>query len=73
MSLLGLIIGGNAHSQGQTTNIRIAFNGFGGTAALYLGQDAGIFKKHNLTLEMILFPAGLCRCKRSSARASIFC
>lgn len=42
----------------QTTNLRIAFNGFGGTGPLYLGQDVGIFKKHNLTLEMIFIPGG---------------
>ena len=42
----------------QTTNVRIAFNGFGGVAPLYLGQDAGIFKKQNLTLEMIFIPGG---------------
>jgi NitT/TauT family transport system substrate-binding protein len=42
----------------QTTNVRIAFNGFGGVAPLYLGQDAGIFKKHNLALEMIFIPGG---------------
>ena len=42
----------------QTTNVRIAFNGFGGIAPLYLGQDAGIFKKHSLNLEMIFIPGG---------------
>jgi NitT/TauT family transport system substrate-binding protein len=42
----------------QTTNVRIAFNGFGGVAPLYLGQDAGIFKKQNLNLEMIFIPGG---------------
>lgn len=42
----------------QTTNLRVAFNGFGGTGPLYLGQDAGIFKKQNLTLEMIFIPGG---------------
>ena len=42
----------------QTTNVRIAFNGFGGVAPLYLGQDAGIFKKQNLSLEMIFIPGG---------------
>ena len=34
----------------QTTNIRIAFNGFGGTAPMYLEHNADIFKKHNLKL-----------------------
>ena len=42
----------------QTTNIRIAFNGFGGTAPLYLGDDAGIFKKQGLNLELIFIPGG---------------
>ncbi|HEV8721920.1 MAG TPA: ABC transporter substrate-binding protein, partial [Candidatus Binatia bacterium] len=42
----------------QISNIRIAFNGFGGIAPLYLGQDVGIFKKHRLNLEMIFIPGG---------------
>ena len=46
-------VGANA----QTT-MRIAFNGFGGTPPLYLGQDAGIFKKQGLNLEMVLIPGG---------------
>src|SRR5262249_11335564 len=46
-------VGGNA----QTT-VRIAFNGFGGVAPLYLGQEAGSFKKQNLNLELIFIPGG---------------
>jgi NitT/TauT family transport system substrate-binding protein len=42
----------------QTTTVRIAFNGFGGVAPLYLGQDAGIFRKQNLVLQMIFVPGG---------------
>jgi len=42
----------------ETTNIRIAFNGFGGTAPLFLGSDAGIFKKQGLNLELIFIPGG---------------
>ena len=42
----------------QTTNVRIAFNGFGGVAPLYLGTDEGIFKKHGLNLELIFIPGG---------------
>ncbi|TMA94105.1 MAG: ABC transporter substrate-binding protein [Deltaproteobacteria bacterium] len=42
----------------QISNVRIAFNGFGGIAPLYLGQDVGIFKKHGLNLEMIFIPGG---------------
>ena len=47
-------LGANA----QMTPVRIAFNGFGGTAPLYLGQDVGIFKKQGLQLEMIFIPGG---------------
>ncbi len=43
---------------GQTTAIRIAFNGFGGVAPLYLGQETGIFKNHGLNLELIFIPGG---------------
>ncbi len=38
--------------------MRIAFNGFGGTPPLYLGQDVGIFKKQGLQLELIFIPGG---------------
>ena len=56
--LVGLIIGGGEQSWAQTTNVRIAFNGFGGIAPLYLGQDVGLFKKQGLNLEMIFIPGG---------------
>ena len=56
--LIGLLFIGQSRSSGQTNNLRIAFNGFGGTAPIFLGQDAGIFRKHNLTLEMIFIPGG---------------
>jgi NitT/TauT family transport system substrate-binding protein len=56
--LVGAIAGDAARVSAQTTNLRIAFNGFGGTAPLYLGQDVGIFKKHNLNLEMIFIAGG---------------
>ena len=56
--LVGLIIGGGEQSWAQTTNVRIAFNGFGGIVPLYLGQDMGIFKKQGLNLEMIFIPGG---------------
>ena len=56
--LVGVIIGGNVCSFAQTTNVRVAFNGFGGIAPIYLGQDAGIFKKQGLSLEMIFIPGG---------------
>ena len=58
LAFIGLIVGGGAQLSAQTTNIRIAFNGFGGTAPIYLGHDVGIFKKHNLNLEMIFIAGG---------------
>jgi NitT/TauT family transport system substrate-binding protein len=42
----------------QLTTVRTAFNGFGGIAPLYLGNDAGIFKKQGLNLEMVFIPGG---------------
>ena len=42
----------------QTADLRMAFNGFGGTAPIYLGQDAGIFRKHGLNPQMIFIPGG---------------
>jgi NitT/TauT family transport system substrate-binding protein len=56
--LVGVITGDAARLSAQTTNLRIALNGFGGTVPLYLGQDVGIFKKHNLNLEMIFIAGG---------------
>jgi ABC-type nitrate/sulfonate/bicarbonate transport system substrate-binding protein len=49
---------GCSEALAQTSTVRIAFNGFGGVAPLYVGRDAGIFKKQNLTLEMIFIPGG---------------
>ena len=62
--LAGWILSSGAPGFAQTTNLRIAFNGYGGTMPLFLGQDAGIFKKQNLQLEMIFIPAARCRCRR---------
>ncbi len=56
--LLGLALGWPERALGQSANVRIAFNGFGGIAPIYLGQDAGIFKKHGLNLELIFIPGG---------------
>ncbi len=42
----------------QTTNVSIAFNGFGGTAPLFVGQEVGIFKKQGLNLELVFIPGG---------------
>ena len=55
---LGLLFTDGSRSFGQTSNLRIAFNGFGGTAPIFLGQDAGIFRKQNLNLELIFIPGG---------------
>ena len=46
--LVGVIIGADVRSFAQTTNVRVAFNGFGGIAPIYLGQDAGIFRSRDL-------------------------
>jgi NitT/TauT family transport system substrate-binding protein len=43
---------------GQTTNVRIAFNGFGGVVPLYMGDDASVFKKQGLNLELVFIPGG---------------
>ena len=48
----------SAAAEAQTTNVRIAFNGFGGVAPLYLGDDVGIFKKQGLNLELVFIPGG---------------
>src|ERR1051325_6227698 len=42
----------------QTTTLQIAFNGFYGAAPLYVGRDAGIFRKQGLNLELIFIPGG---------------
>lgn len=42
----------------QSTTVRIAFNGFGGSAPIFLGQDVGVFKKQGLNLEMVFIPGG---------------
>jgi len=56
--MCGLFLIQTGGSSAQTTNLRIAFNGFGATAPIYLGQDVGIFKKQGLSLEMIFIPGG---------------
>ena len=56
--LLNSILLQDTSTWAQTTNVRIAFNGFGGTAPIFLGQDVGIFKKQGLNLEMIFIPGG---------------
>jgi NitT/TauT family transport system substrate-binding protein len=43
---------------GQSTTLHIGFNGFYGAAPLYVAQDAGIFRKHGLVLEMIFIAGG---------------
>ena len=64
VAALCLYLAGTAPTvvRAQTT-VRIAFNGFGGVAPLYLGQETGIFKKQGLNLELYSFPAGRCHCR----------
>jgi NitT/TauT family transport system substrate-binding protein len=54
ISLLFMAV--SAHA--QVTTLRIGFNGFHGAAPLYLGQDAGLFKKHGMNLELIFIAGG---------------
>jgi len=42
----------------QSTTLHVGFNGFYGAAPLYVAQDAGIFRKHGFTLEMIFIAGG---------------
>jgi NitT/TauT family transport system substrate-binding protein len=42
----------------QPTKLHIGFNGFYGAAPLYVAQDAGIFRKHGFTLEMVFIAGG---------------
>src|SRR5690349_5644527 len=42
----------------QVTTLRVGFNGFYGAAPFYLGQDAGIFRRQNLALEMVFIAGG---------------
>ena len=42
----------------QSTTLHIGFNGFYGAAPLYVAQDAGIFRKHGFTLEMVFIAGG---------------
>jgi NitT/TauT family transport system substrate-binding protein len=45
-------------ARAQSTTLRIGFNGFHGAAPVYLGQEAGLFRKHGLTLELIFIAGG---------------
>jgi len=58
ISFLAILSLARCEALAQTSTVRIAFNGFGGVAPLYIGQDVGIFKKQNLSLEMIFIPGG---------------
>jgi NitT/TauT family transport system substrate-binding protein len=42
----------------QPTALRLGFNGFYGAAPIYVAQDAGIFRKQGLTLEMVFIAGG---------------
>jgi NitT/TauT family transport system substrate-binding protein len=42
----------------QTTTLHVGFNGFYGAAPLYVAQDAGIFRKQGINLEMIFIAGG---------------
>lgn len=42
----------------QLTTLHVGFNGFYGAAPLYVAQDASIFRKHGLRLELIFIAGG---------------
>lgn len=42
----------------QSTTLHVGFNGFYGAAPLYVAQDAGVFRKHGFTLEMVFIAGG---------------
>jgi ABC-type nitrate/sulfonate/bicarbonate transport system substrate-binding protein len=42
----------------QLTTLHVGFNGFYGAAPLYVAQDAGIFRKHGMRLELIFIAGG---------------
>jgi NitT/TauT family transport system substrate-binding protein len=42
----------------QNTTLHVGFNGFYGAAPLYVAQEAGIFRKHGFTLEMVFIAGG---------------
>jgi NitT/TauT family transport system substrate-binding protein len=42
----------------QLTTLHVGFNGFYGATPLYVAQDAGIFRKHGFTLEMVFIAGG---------------
>jgi NitT/TauT family transport system substrate-binding protein len=42
----------------QSTALHVGFNGFYGAAPLYVAQDAGIFRKHGFTLELVFIAGG---------------
>ena len=42
----------------QTTTLHVGFNGFYGAAPLYVAQDAGIFRKHGFSLELVFIAGG---------------
>ena len=42
----------------QLTTLNVGFNGFYGAAPLYVAQDAGIFRKYGLRLELVFIAGG---------------
>jgi NitT/TauT family transport system substrate-binding protein len=47
-----------APAAAQITTLHVGFNGFYGATPLYVAQDAGIFRKHGFTLEMVFIAGG---------------
>ncbi|HEY6200716.1 MAG TPA: hypothetical protein VI231_19090 [Candidatus Binatia bacterium] len=59
-----------APSAAQVTTLRVGFNGFYGAAPFYLGQDAGIFRKQGIALEMVFIAGGSISTQALAARRS---
>ena len=47
-----------APAAAQISTLRVGFNGFYGAAPFYLGQDAGIFRRQGIALEMVFIAGG---------------
>ncbi len=55
---LMLVMLGAAPVAAQLTPVKVGHNSFTDESVLYLGRDAGLFKKHGIDLELIFIPGG---------------
>jgi ABC-type nitrate/sulfonate/bicarbonate transport system substrate-binding protein len=59
-----------APAAAQISTLRVGFNGFYGAAPFYLGQDAGVFRKQGIALEMVFIAGGSISTQALAARRS---